>query len=739
MRNERRRRSAWVAALVLGLAVAPTAQAQNQPKSGGADPFKDMALEQLLKIEIKSVAALTQTDSRRVPVAITELSARELGQSGFTDLNHALEAVVPNTQFIDHHHLQPHLGMRGVISDREDKYLFQVNGRTMNDRMLMGADNERALPMLGDIQSVTVVRGPASATLGAGAVAGAIGLQTYTGLTFQGFDANVRGDVVNQFAAGEFRYGTKFNDHSGLFAYYGIADQPGASNSDAPYFYGHSYPATNGLPAYVAGQPVAFDLANFHAPGFDKPRQKAHLSLVGGPFELWARFVQDGAQDRPLREVYTTARPDSVPLSDWLRGRQFLNQQFTVAGTLKKAFSPHWNADAMVSYDNWWLRDLRMGTQVTAPATRHGGESEYYGKAIATWSPTPAHSLAFGTEFSHEMFRDPYYSDALDRPPVVPERNWDTNTTSFLAEYQWKTSDKLTIFASARTDKHTYSDWLFSPRGTIVWTPNDLDTVKLMAGRSLRRGGDEELWSQYYRNTHGSATGALFPDPEKLTSYELSYDRKVGDSWHLGLHGFYEDYEAIGWVPALYYSTSIGDYKIAGGEFLLTFNAAGTRITFSEGISKLTDSSIPASLPPAGQAITAEPYGFGHDLAEWAPSITKLSVLHDFGRRVTASTSFVYYSGFPGAQDFADYAATLPAVPSAMPMSDPGFTVPYGPNAYWNVGLEYRPADRLVLRVDGYNLVDLWSQDLSKRNFYFRLSEYNVQPASLGLSLRYRF
>jgi hypothetical protein len=28
---------------------------------------------------------------------------------------------------------------------------------------------------------------------------------------------------------------------------------------------------------------------------------------------------------------------------------------------------------------------------------------------------------------------------------------------------------------------------------------------------------------------------------------------------------------------------------------------------------------------------------------------------------------------------------------------------------------------------------------LSKRNYYFRLSEFNVQPASLSLSMRYRF
>lgn len=30
-------------------------------------------------------------------------------------------------------------------------------------------------------------------------------------------------------------------------------------------------------------------------------------------------------------------------------------------------------------------------------------------------------------------------------------------------------------------------------------------------------------------------------------------------------------------------------------------------------------------------------------------------------------------------------------------------------------------------------------KSLSKQNYYFRLSEFNVQPASLSLAVRYRF
>jgi hypothetical protein len=41
--------------------------------------------------------------------------------------------------------------------------------------------------------------------------------------------------------------------------------------------------------------------------------------------------------------------------------------------------------------------------------------------------------------------------------------------------------------------------------------------------------------------------------------------------------------------------------------------------------------------------------------------------------------------------------------------------------------------------VDGYNLDELADTTLAKRNYYFRLSEFSVEPASVAFSARYRF
>ena len=263
-----------------------------------------MSIEELMEVKIKSAAGLTKMDPRQVPVAMTILDEKDIEQSGARDLNHLLEIYVPNSQFILHHHLQPHLGFRGIISDREDKYLYQVNGRTMNNRTLLGADNERAFPLFGDIRSVNVVRGPASATHGAGALAGVIDVETYNGLTFQGSDIRFRQGFVDQYSATEVRYGEKFSDTSGLFLYYGLVDMLGI---DSDYYIGHSYPAANGLPPNVAGEPYAGPMADLDRAGFDSLWHKIHVSYVDGPFELWARYVQDGSQESYAGDLYFDA------------------------------------------------------------------------------------------------------------------------------------------------------------------------------------------------------------------------------------------------------------------------------------------------------------------------------------------------------------------------------------------------------------------------------------------------
>lgn len=740
-------------ALAAGLPLTLTlASAQN-----AAADLLDLDLEQLVNMEVKSAAGLTKIDARRIPIPLTELDAKTIQQSGARDLNKLIENEVPNSQFVFHHGHGPHLGFRGIISDREDKYLYQVNGRTMNNRLYTGADIERGLPLLGDINKVSVVRGPASATHGAGAIAGVVNVETYNGLTFEGVETSVRHGIVDAYTAGEVKFGGKFTEDSGIFFYYGQVDREGM---DSDYYIGRNFTARNGLPANVAGQPAPFEGAKLYAPS-DDLQSKLHLSLVKGPLEFWTRYVEDGYQLRRQREVYSSNKPATTSMEGWLAGRTLDNSQLTTALRYKQELSPTWTVDSMLSFDRYQMADWRGGSDVVNVGNFSANEeNEIFARAIAVWTPNDSHSLGFGVDYSIEYFEEPGRSDALNSGagrPNVADRKWDVDTVSFMLEHQWKISDQFTLFASGRTDKHTYTDWLISPRGTLVYTPHDKHTLKFMAGESVRRSGDSELYAQATRSGMPAGTPVGFVPPDKiadaetLLAREVSYEYQVSKEWSAGLNVFHQDYSAIGWVTATGSSQPVGEFEMAGGEFTVSYRRPGTRIDFSHGVVELLDAKTgfdPATNRYQGIGLTQDGVS---DLLAWSSMISKLSVTHDITSKLTASTSLTFYWGFDGAEDLAKHinlqdpgfintnVTPNAATASNTPQSQPGYTTPYGANLYWNVGLEYRPTENWTLRIDGYNLAELFDDTLSKRNYFFRMSEFSVEAASLALSAKYKF
>ena len=131
------------ALLAVGLsATALRASAADAPpaaKSKGDADLMALDLESLSSEQVNNTASYTKTDEQHAPVTMTTLDAKVIEETGARDLNHLLEMEIPNAEFISHHSDQDHMGIRGTISDREDKYLYQVNGRTMNMRLLNGA------------------------------------------------------------------------------------------------------------------------------------------------------------------------------------------------------------------------------------------------------------------------------------------------------------------------------------------------------------------------------------------------------------------------------------------------------------------------------------------------------------------------------------------------------------------------------------------------------------------------
>lgn len=668
---------------------------------------------------------------RKIPAAVTRIDSEMIWLSGARSLNDTLDIFVPNLQHITMVRQGEKTGIRGIISNNNDKFLLKVDGKIMNDRTRAGAFSELDLPMLGDIHHIDVIRGPGSVIDGPGAIAGVVNIQTHTGLTFQGMDATVRQGLIENHTTAEVRYGRKFDEDSGLFVYYGMSDYAGADRNNAPFFYGSSFLARDGS-MVVAGEPAppGVPVPNAHQAYRNQVKHKFHAQFTDGNFDVWARLTTNGEQVGNQRAFVFD--PGQIAPFPGFAGRSALSagsEQFTLGGSYLMEMSDAFNVEFRLNYDT-------SDYVLTQPVGDHSShrEDEVYSRVLGRWSPNEHHAIAFGYAWSHEWFGLPTRGFPGTAPIIVglTEANtfpWQTNTHSLMGEYKLQFNDAWTAFAGVRTDKHTYTSWLVSPRAALVWTPNERDTIKGIWTAASRRAGDGVL-----RNTFIDL--ARFAEIEEIESAEMRYERRPCDHWLFATGFFWQQIDEVTQSPAIGEQDLVGTFQSAGIEVEATYRDDNTHFIFSHGYTQLLNGRLLDPTEPQG--ITAEPYGFGRDLAGWSPHITKLYLARELDDVWTASSALRVYWGFPGDADLAEYNRSI-GNNNLLPITDPGFKKTFRGSYFLDFGLQRQFAcGRGVARLDLYNVLGWIDQDLNKRNMLRRAS-WRDEAAAIGLSARWQF
>ncbi len=718
----------------------------DETAAADTDNLLEMSLEELMEVEIDTSSSLTQTTRRLSPSVVTTITQEQIQASGARSLNELLEIYVPNLEMIRHHWESRHLGLRGLINDSEEKYLLLVNGRVMNERTHYGVLSERDLSMLGDIHHIDVIRGPGSAIYGAGAVSMVINVVTDTGMTYQGLEFTQRTGVREEFYSGELKFGKKIDEDSGLLAYFGIDKYNGADQGDAPLVFGTSFSDFWGVPI-ERGQPAPYKINRDRQAYRDLPHLKAHLQYTNGPWEFWARYTRGGEQ-------YTWAQSNiaDVPYgwleADWATDAFGDKANFNQPGegyqqlTLYSAY--HWNAgedfnvDFIFSYDVFDFERQAFDTFDFPKFSLSHREDEYLTKVIAHWNINEQHLVAFGGEWSHEEFGldslgypheeavlAPYSEEPFDG--TSPE--WNTETYSVVGEHQWRINDQWTNFTGLRIDKNDNTQCLFSPRVTTVFTPNDKDTWKLILARSMRIPFAQDMNRLWEISDQKS-------DPEILYNVELRFDRQLEKNLLLGLGGYYHNLDAIAWSQQAFEDGSIrpvGNLQEYGFEAELTYHTEKVDLGVSHGYTKLIDFNLRSG---EDTLLTAKPYGYGDDLANWSNHLTKAFARYKFTRQWEVDGNARIYWGFPGARDYARYLTEN----DVFITRDSGYDTPYGPSIFVNLGVQYTPAENLLMRIDGYNLLGLIDDKYNKTLYGFDdFGDYRSAAWALGFTLSYKF
>lgn len=701
------------------------------------DTLLDMSLDALMQVKLKGSVTLTPTATRRQPAAVTTITRNMIADSGARNLFDLFDMYVPNFQYLPHHWEAPHMGMRGIIGDREDKYLLVINGRVVNEQTHFGALSERDLPMLADIRKIDVIRGPGSVVYGPGAVSMVINIHTDS-YADHGADGTVaRMGVIEGFKSLELKKAIALSPSArhGLWLYGALSEYKGAENDDAPLVYGHSDTTTWGDPVY-GGKPATFPVPNNHAAHRDQVKVKLHGHYQKDDFNAWARYTRGGEQLSWEHKVFTTApngfgTPDR-PFSDYAVNSVGYEQVLLDASQLFTLNSRTW-LELKAGYDRMLYERILHDSYWPGKTPENHSEEHYLLRATLNWNPNARHALAVGSEYVWSRWG---LSSGRHEQPVSftlgPMERWHTGSVGLFGEHQWQLSENLTQFVGLRADKDQYTDWMLSPRLAMIMALSPNDTLKAILSRSLRKNNAEEL-----RGQHKAGQEA---EHEQVSGGELIYQRNLGQAAELTLTGFYNKAKYVGIDFNTLRSRPVAEFTYGGFEMELGWKRPDWSLQFMHGLSKLDDFEVAEG---ASTRIAATHFGYGNDLNNWSNHSSKV-----YGHwawrpdwKLTGNIRVLW--GFPGAQDHInqvrDARAANPNSTSTGNLTDPGYDDSTRESIFLDLGLQHQLSRRSQLQLNGHNLLGFADKRYNKRLYLLNVGNYRAEAPALSLTWRYAF
>ena len=692
--------------------------ADDSSDSNEAGQYK-MSFEELALVRISNSASHLKLKINQTPASVTKISAEMIEESGARSLDALLRQYVPGLQIMSKINGGDQLGIRGIISDRNNKFLLLVNGKVMNEHTQWGAITERDLSMLGDIHHIDVVRGPGSVLYGPGAIAGVVNIITHTADTFDGFEIKTSRGFVENFTNFELRLGHTFDNDSQLFAYYGVDKYRGASVDDAPQIYSNSFISPGNGPVY-AGSPYPYGGVNDNRSYRNNLRHKFHINYQIDQLQLTLRYTRGGKYgNTDLKSVMKFS--DHRGVSD----RSYGYQQFTFMADYDWLLSQEFHIDFRLSYDM-----LDSESENGAAPMLSYREDEYYARTMAHWTPSDNHQFVLGFEFFHEIFGldSPGYPSTDPNIEVYPKASpWYSDSRAIIGEYMWDIYDELSFMTGIRIDSNEYSSHLWSNRNALMWSPNEKDTFKLLYNQALRRSDEGELRRIEELEKDSGAT-------DKLRLYEIRYERQHSDELWLALSSYYGDYSIISWANGPKITTPVGNLQYYGLELELSYQTDQYKIALAHSYTQHLDFESTR----VANNVTMSHVTDSDDLSNWSTHQTTLYGSYKFNKRWKANASLLILWGFPGAESFAEYNNTTLGWLS-LPVSDPGEDRAFEESVFLNMGLEYKATENLTFQLNAYNVLGWFDKDLNKQNRFQGSSHYQNEAAAVGCSISYKF
>jgi outer membrane receptor protein involved in Fe transport len=641
--------------------------------------LQSLDLEQLLKMNV-GVGNLTKSNALTTPASVTTITEEDIRLTPARNIADLLEVYVPVASFVIHSE-GLHPGIRGIISDRNYKFLLLVNGKVMNQKAHGGVTTELEDWDLSDIAQIDVLRGPGSVTYGPGAIAGVISITTKNARKFNGTAAHLIYNFPYAASGMAFEHSLK-SDLFEVYAYGSRVSTPGTQvdtyQTDVKNNHGYLYQNPN-----FPEKPAPY-FGDFNG----QPQYKAHLDVrFKKEWTLWARYTSQG-QNAGTTTLGTANSQDRYPTGVFADGTTIFgppinnkalhSSQATVTIANEHKFGNIVTLKPMLSLSSLDFRRrvneaAKTLTEADPPLIRNElvdpdnlrqygqkfSESQLFMRLMANLQFHKKLRAAFGAEYAYEHFGPAWGDSARDfrmgdanniisgtdsraygfpgaDNGVDPSKawlmtsGWGSHTGSGLGEVNFQPHRLFGLLLSGRVDKNNRSQVLYSPRVAIVSQLNDNNVFKLIYQRAQRMNTAEQLLLQ--RTVNGTTA-----QPEVTTGYEASYTTLPTQNLNITLAGFYNDLTVIGFNTNTQASNVVGRLKLAGAEAEVAFSSKRFRVGLNHSFVKQISWKLAEGVTQSGisysdfnQKTAEDPtiiiQGYGNDLANWANQSTKMFV-----------------------------------------------------------------------------------------------------------------
>jgi len=584
-----RRSSGSIARLVAGLllvgtlvpagpGVASTAAVSAAAASGD---YSDLSLEQLLSVPVYA-AAKRQQDVSRAPSSVTVITSAEIRAYGWRTLADLLRSV-PGL-YTMYPHTYGFLGIRGFgrPGDFGGRVLLMVNGHRLNDPLYdTAAIVEDFCLDLDLIERVEIVRGPGSALYGNNAFFAVINVLVREPGDVDG------GEIAAQAGTratwrGRLSWGRVWRDDSALL----LSASGYSSRGDDPLYLAEF--AENGSSdgrLFAGDDEFANRLLLHHrrgdltVEGFWVERGRHAPPAWGMPPDV-PRQTYDArgfAEARWEREVSSNLAVKSRLYFDWYRyWADFPYETDASSGGAARRVLP-------------MNRDESLAESV-------GGEVQIDGHA------GDRHAFAAGFEYRYDFHQSMRNFDVGDAPATFLDVDPETRIVGLYAQDEFRPHAHLGLTAGLRYDHYSSFGGALDPRLACVWNATAGTTLKLLYGRAFRAPNAYEF---YYED--GGVSAKVNPDlaPERITTWEIVAERRLGETWRVTVTGFANDVtnlinEVVDPADSLVISANLDRARAHGVECqvecqLTSATLARASFTWTSVEDDATDAALPNS------------------------------------------------------------------------------------------------------------------------------------------------